>query len=165
MKLNGGCLMVYGGCLMVNGIRWMVDGGCLKLNVFLGNINSDILVVEFSHEKLEVWQLAIELADYGLSLTEEISSKNRHYRLLEQFEQAVSSVSQNIAEGKGRSSKKEYVQYLYISRGSLYESLTLISIFGKRNWITQDQEALFREKAFIIVNKLKGLINAIYNSI
>lgn len=143
----------------------MVNGGCLMGDVFLGNINSDILVVEFSHEKLEVWQLAIELADYGLSLSEEISTKNRHYRLLEQFEQAVSSVSQNIAEGKGRNSKKEYIQYLYISRGSLYESLTLISIFGKRNWISKDQEALFREKAFIIVNKLKGLINAIYNSI
>jgi four helix bundle protein len=117
--------------------------------------------IEFAHEKLEVWQLAVELADYGLSLSEEISKRNKHYRILEQFEQAVTSVPQNIAEGKGRNSKKEYLHFLYISRGSLYESLTLITIFHKRSWITEEQKTIFRQKAYIVVNKLKGLINAI----
>jgi hypothetical protein len=40
--------------------------------------------IEFAHEKLEVWKLAVELADYGLSLSEEISKRNKlsrsHYQ-------------------------------------------------------------------------------------
>jgi hypothetical protein len=44
----------------------------------------------------------------------------------------------NIAEGKGRFSKKEFVQFLYISRGSLYETMTLLEILQRRNWISNE---------------------------
>ncbi|MBI5605158.1 MAG: four helix bundle protein [Deltaproteobacteria bacterium] len=44
-----------------------------------------------------------------------------------------------IAEGKGRFSKKEFVQYLYIARGSLYETMTLLEIFKRRNWISHEK--------------------------
>ena len=37
-----------------------------------------------------------------------------HYRLLEQIESSSTSVSMNLAEGKGRYSKKEFIQYCYI---------------------------------------------------
>ena len=40
------------------------------------------------------------------------------------MEAAVTSVPQNIAEGKGRQYKKEFIQYLYIAEGSLFEVLT-----------------------------------------
>jgi four helix bundle protein len=45
----------------------------------------------------------------------------------------------NIAEGKGRNSKKEFIHFLYIARGSLYETLTLLEIFQMRYWINAEQ--------------------------
>ena len=64
-----------------------------------------------------------------------LKAESKHYRLIEQLEAAVTSIPMNIAEGKGRESKKEFVHFLHISRGSLYETLTLLEIFQMRNWI------------------------------
>lgn len=72
----------------------------------------------FPFEKLDVWHLAVNLADGVLKLTEAINP-NRHIRLISQMESAAASVAQNIAEGKGRQHNKEFIQYLYISQGSL----------------------------------------------
>jgi four helix bundle protein len=86
---------------------------------------------------------------------------NKHYRLIGQMEAAVSSVAQNIAEGKGRQYKKEFIQFLYIAEGSLFEVLTLTEIFKRRKLI-QDREAKeIRRQAEIIDRKLHGLINSL----
>jgi four helix bundle protein len=86
----------------------------------------------FPFEKLEVWQCAVDLADYVFNLMESFPA-NRHYRLIGQMEAAVSSVAQNSAEGKGRHYKKEFIQFLYIAEGSLFEVLTLTEIFKRRH--------------------------------
>ena len=75
-------------------------------------------------EKLEVWQKSVELADFVLGLLERIP-QGRHFRLVSQMEGAAVSVAQNIAEGKGRQHRKEFLQYLSIAQGSLYETVTL----------------------------------------
>jgi four helix bundle protein len=46
-------------------------------------------------------------------------------------------VALNISEGKGRFSKKEFKQFLYIARGSLYETVAMLQIFKKKNWLEQ----------------------------
>jgi four helix bundle protein len=72
------------------------------------------------------------LADYVFGLLDEIP-QNRHHRVSGQMEAAVSSFSQNIAEGKGRQHKKECIQFLHIAQGSLYEVVTLNEVFKRRN--------------------------------
>ncbi len=67
----------------------------------------------------------------------------------------------NIAEGKGRFSKKEFVHFLYIARGSLFETVTLLIIFQKRQWITEDTLEKFKEEAAMIGKMLNALINKI----
>ncbi len=64
------------------------------------------------------------------------------------------SVSMNIAEGKGRRSKKEFIQYLYIARGSLYETVTLAILFEKRNWISKEELEKLESEAFEIVSMI-----------
>jgi len=93
----------------------------------------------FAFEDLDVWQKAVEFANKVVRLTEEIQFDRKHYRLIEQLEAASASISMNIAEGKGRYSKKEFIQYLYIARGSLYETITLMTIFYKNKWISDQQ--------------------------
>ena len=49
-------------------------------------------------EKLDVWKMSVDLAEYALNLLEQITGA-KHLRLISQMEAAVTSPSQNIAEG------------------------------------------------------------------
>ena len=95
--------------------------------------------IKFSFEDLEVWQKAVDFADKVIGVVNELNVDRKHYWLIEQLESSATSVSVNIAEGKGRYSKREFVQFLYIARGSLYETIILLILFHKRNWIDYAQ--------------------------
>jgi len=71
------------------------------------------------------------------------------------------SVAQNIAEGKGRYSQKEFRQFLYYSRGSLFETVTLLNLFALRNWITEAKLSQIEHEANEIGKMLNGLINSL----
>ena len=114
----------------------------------------------FPFEKLEVWQLAIELSDFVLGLLDALPP-NRHLRLIGQMEAAVTSPSQNIAEGKGRQYKKEFIQFLYIAKGSLYEVVTLNEVFRKRKLIGTEDSTEVRDRCEALDRKLSGLINSL----
>lgn len=116
---------------------------------------------KFGFQNLEVWQRAVDFADSVIHLSEKLNSDRRHLRLIEQLESASTSVALNIAEGKGRHSKKEFVQFLYIARGSLYETITLLTIFEKRNWIKKEDLEGLLEKAEELARMIMGLVNSI----
>jgi len=118
----------------------------------------------FAYENLEVWNKAVDFAVDVIDTVENISTGRKHYRLLEQIGASSTSVAMNIAEGKGRFSKKEFVQYLYISRGSLYETMTLLEIFRRKKWISDDQYSQLESRGKEIVSMIKGLINSISSS-
>ncbi len=114
----------------------------------------------FPFEKLEVWHLAIDFADFILELLDSFPP-NRYPRLIGQMESAVASIAQNIAEGKGRQYKKEFIQFLYVSEGSLFEVLTLLEIFKRRRLVGEKAALEIRKQAEMIDRKLHGLINAL----
>ena len=114
----------------------------------------------FPFEKLEVWQMSIELADVVLTLLERIP-QHKHMRLVSQMEGAVTSVAQNIAEGKGRQHKKEFIQFLSIAQGSLYETITLNELFRRKNIFNQAESEQVRTMGEHIDRKLNGLMNSL----
>ena len=114
----------------------------------------------FPFEKLDVWQLAVDLAKTVLDLLEKIP-QNRHIRLISQMEAAVTSPAQNIAEGKGRQYKKEFIQFLHIAQGSVFEVVTLNEIFRKRKLFPEEQANEVRKRCEQIDRKLNGLINSL----
>lgn len=120
---------------------------------------------KFSFEDLEVWQKAVDFTKIIIDLSEKINTERKHYRLLEQLESASTSIAMNIAEGNGRYSKKEFLQFLYFARGSLYETITLITVFYKNNWINNKQFEEVRDYAEEIGKMLSGLINSIKRTI
>lgn len=120
--------------------------------------------VKFGFEELEVWQKAIDFADKVINISVEIQTDRKHFRLIEQLEAASTSIAMNIAEGKGRYSKKEFIQFLYIARGSLFETITLLIIFHKRAWINDDQLNEIKDTGDHIGKMLSSLINSIKNS-
>ncbi len=95
-----------------------------------------------------------------MDLLESLPS-NKYVRVIGQAEAAVTSVAQNIAEGKGRQYKKEFIQFLYISEGSLFELLTLVEGLNRRGLIVDDSVVKIREKAENVDRKLHGLIHSL----
>ena len=135
-----------------------MSGDCVPLRREGKKIMSDEF--KFPFEKLEVWQLAVDLADFVLGLLESFP-QHKHIRLVGQMEAAVCSTSQNIAEGKGRQYKKEFIQFLHIAEGSLFEVLTLTEIFRRRKFFRDEESSEIRKRAEVFDRKLHGLINSL----
>jgi four helix bundle protein len=114
----------------------------------------------FPFEKLEVYRLALDLADYVFQLLESIQS-NTFLRLIGQMEAAIGSIAQNIAEGKGRQYKKEFIQFLYIAEGSLFEALALSELFRRKKLFTDAEAAHIHKMSENVDRKLRGLINSL----
>jgi len=71
-------------------------------------------------EDLPVWQAGRELVKYVYSLTKQAPFKN-DFGLKEQIQKSAVSVPSNIAEGFERGTKQEFIQFLYIAKGSAGE--------------------------------------------
>ena len=118
-------------------------------------------MAKFGFKDLEVWQKAVKFADEIISLSESLNTLRKHFRLIENLESAAVSIALNIAEGKGRYSKKEFIQSLYIARGSLYETVTFLEIFKNKDWITVSDYNRLIADAEEIVKMVMGLIKSV----
>ncbi|HQT91380.1 MAG TPA: four helix bundle protein [Candidatus Kryptobacter bacterium] len=118
----------------------------------------------FSFEDLDVWQRSVDFSNLVINLVDSLDSDRKHFRLIGQLEAAVTSIPMNIAEGKGRFSKKEFVQFLYIARGSLFETITLLEIFRRQRWISDTMCEKVLADGEQIGKMLSGLINSIKKS-
>ncbi len=90
-----------------------------------------------SFKDLFVWQKGIEIVNNIYKATKNFP-KDELYCLTSQIRRAAISIPANIAEGWGRGTTKNYIQFLEISRGSLYELNTLIIISFNQDYISQE---------------------------
>lgn len=74
---------------------------------------------------------------------------------------AVVSIPSNIAEGSGRGSDKEFIQFLSISRGSLRELETQIEVCEKLNYI----DSYKTSKTKILIAEISKMLNSLANSL
>ena len=94
-------------------------------------------MAEFRFQDLIIWQSAIQIADELFDLADRLESK-KLYRFAEQLRGAAMSISNNIAEGSGSSSTKEFKQFLNMARRSTYEIANILILLQKRNLIEED---------------------------
>ena len=87
-----------------------------------------------NHKDLEVWKKSMDLVSNIYKITESFPNKEL-YGLTNQIRRAAVSVPSNIAEGAARSSKKEFIQFLYIALGSLSEFETQIIIANRLEYL------------------------------
>jgi len=95
------------------------------------------LMVKFRFQDLKIWQLAIEIADALFDIADELERK-KLFRFAEQLRGSGMSMSNNIAEGSGSSSKKEFKNFLNIARRSTFENANILILLGRRNLITSN---------------------------
>lgn len=117
--------------------------------------------IKFGFEDLTVWQKAMEFACKVIQLTEKIKADFKHYRLIENCESAANSIASNIAEGKGRYSKKEFVHFLFIARGSLFETITSLILFERNKWISHSD----LQEAKLLGSEIGKMLFSLINSV
>lgn len=86
------------------------------------------------YKELKIWQKSLDLVEKIYKLAE-LFPKTEEYNLKSQIKRAIVSVSLNIAEGKCRSSSKDFAHFLNISSASLTEIEVIIEIAKRLNYI------------------------------
>lgn len=94
-----------------------------------------------NYKTLDAWKFSMDLVKNIYLVTKQYP-KEEMYALTSQTKRAAVSVPSNIAEGLGRQYKKDTLQFLYISRGSLYELETLLNIAVMVEIISEDAFSL-----------------------
>ncbi len=114
-------------------------------------------------EDLEVWQIARELA---LELYNESKKEpfSKDYELKNQILRSSGSAMDNIAEGFERGGKKEFIQFLSISKGSSGEIRSQLYRALDRKHITQDKFDDLFEKVSRLSKKLSIFITYLKSS-
>ena len=92
----------------------------------------------FKFEKLEIWKLAIDLADGVHNLTRKFP-KEEMFSLSSQMKRASDSVSLNIAEGSTGQSDPEQLRFLGYAQRSGLEVVNCLYLALRRNYISQQE--------------------------
>jgi four helix bundle protein len=111
-----------------------------------------------SYEDLKVWRLAMDLVLQIYRCTASFP-KQEVYGLTSQMRRAAVSIPSNIAEGKGRYSRKELLQFLFHARGSLLELRTQITIALELGLLQRPDADDLINLACEVGRLLNGLIN------
>jgi len=113
-----------------------------------------------SYRDLLVWQKALELSILIYRMSEAFPKRETD-GLASQIRRAGVSVPSNIAEGYGRGSRKEYLQFLSIAQGSLKELETQTIIAERLGYVTQSQAERVLSDADSVGKMLGGLIRSL----
>ena len=110
-------------------------------------------MVKFRFQDLEIWQMAIEIADELFDIADDLENK-KLYRFAEQLRGAGMSMSNNIAEGSGSNSAKEFSQFLNIAKRSTFENANIVILLKRRYFITQEKQDNLLEKLDHLCRKI-----------
>lgn len=106
-----------------------------SLNMGVKNIGNKM---KFRFQDLQIWQFAIEISDDLLDIADLLEEK-RLYRFAEQLRAATMSMSNNIAEGSGSTSKSDFINFLKFARRSTFENANILIILNRRKIISDDK--------------------------
>ena len=115
-----------------------------------------------NYKELKVWQRSYQLCLEIYKITKGFPDEEK-YGITSQLRRAAVSVSSNIAEGYGRKTTPEYIQFLYIAYGSTCEMETQILLSGDLGYITTGKLEMLIEGIREVERMLKALIKSLEN--
>lgn len=110
-----------------------------------------------SFQDLIVWQKSVDLV-VQIFRTTLLFPKTQVYVLVSQIQRCANSIPSNIAEGYQRNSRKEYIQFLYISHGSCAELRTQLIISQRLGFIKETEYNLIIGELIEVEKMLKSII-------
>ena len=87
-----------------------------------------------THKDLDVWKKSVSLVTSIYEVTKTFP-KDEIYGITNQIRRSAVSIPSNIAEGSARKGEKEFIQFLYISLGSLAELETQLIIANNLKYV------------------------------
>jgi four helix bundle protein len=112
------------------------------------------------YTKIKAWQIADDLTVTVYKSTQSFP-KEEVYSLTSQLRRAAYSVPANIAEGSSRESKKDYLHFPYIARGSLSEAQYFVHLSRRLAYLTEEEAADLDAQIRLTFGCLHGLIQAV----
>jgi len=112
------------------------------------------------YTRIEAWRLADDLTVAVYERTRSFP-KEEVYGLTSQLCRASYSVPTNIVEGSSRESKKDYLHFLYIARGSLSETQYFIHLAQRLNYLAGAEGKALHQQTKVTFACLHGLIRAV----
>ena len=97
-------------------------------------------MAKFRFQDLQIWNEAIDVGNRLFDIADLLEQK-KLYRFVEQLRGAGMSMSNNIAEGSGSNSKKDFIQFLNIARRSTFENANILIVLCRRNLIDERRQS------------------------
>ncbi len=117
-----------------------------------------------SFEDLFIWQKAVEFAKEIYLVTEKKGLKS-DYGLKNQMRDSAVSISSNIAESFERRSRKEYLNFLNIAKGSAGEIRSQLYVACEIGYLEKSELQHLREKAKFLSGSIANHMNSISDAI
>lgn len=108
---------------------------------------------DFRFEKLEIWKEGIEISDFLFDISD-LADQKKFFKFAEQLRSAALSVTNNIAEGSGSFSDKEFSYFLNFSRRSVFECANILFIFERRGIIESAERIKLYQKLLVLSKKI-----------
>ena len=113
-----------------------------------------------SYRELIVWQKVMDLAESVYRLTCDFP-RQETYGLTSQVRRSAVSIASNIAEGQGRSSTRDFLNFLSIARGSLCEMETQVLLAERMGYGKAHDGSGLLKQAAEVGRLINGLCNAL----
>jgi len=114
-------------------------------------------------EELDIWINARKLCFQIRELSKQ-TSLAKDFSIKDQILRSSGSVMDNIAEGFERDGKKEFLQFLYIAKGSLGETRSQIHRCADAKHINEEQSTRLLEDCYNLSAQIKHFINYLAKS-
>ena len=111
-------------------------------------------MTKFRFEQLEIWRFGIEISNQLFDIADMLI-ENKKYKFAEQLDSAAMSITNNIAEGSGSYSDKDFAHFLNISRRSTFECANVLAILQHRGYISEET----KDKIFDELDHLSSMIS------
>jgi len=116
-----------------------------------------------SYKELLAWQQSMELVTSIYRATK-LFPREEVYGLAGQLRRSAVSVPSNIAEGQGRATRGEFLQFLGHARGSLFEVETQLILAGELGYLPSSDVSQLLNKMTRVAQLLNGLISSLRTS-
>ena len=107
----------------------------------------------FRFEKLKIWEEAINYGNEIFNLTKTFPKETR-FDFTSQLRRAALSISNNIAEGSGCTTNKEFRRFLDISIKSALETISSLYLAKKQDYINENTRLKLYKKAEILIKQI-----------